>query len=164
MLLQSSCGDDQPVPRFVIQGETFVDVPGSLNAIETHSLIVREVDPLINSLLDINGMTAEQVSEILPGTALIRARSQNVDLSFINEISIRAISRIDPARSIEMFYMDEVRFNEDFEMPLLPSIADVKSILLEGKFDLEVRLQLRRFSPASFRMELLYELDAFSNL
>jgi hypothetical protein len=58
--------------------------------------------------------------------------------------------------------MDEVRFNEDFEMPLLPSIADVKSIMLEGKFDLEVRLQLRRFSPASFIMEINYELDAFS--
>ena len=60
-----------------------------------------------------------------------------------------------------MFYLSFVEFNEDNEMRLLPSIANLSSIMLDEQYDIELRLDLRRFPPTNFICDLTFELDVF---
>jgi hypothetical protein len=161
LLVVTSCGNDQGDPRFVIRGETFFDIPADLSTFGTQFLTISKQPTFIESLLTQNNLSREDVTSVLPAIATIRARNSSVEFDFINAISVRAVSRTDPSNNLEMFYLSFVEFNEDNEMRLLPSIANLSSIMLDEQYDIELRLDLRRFPPTNFICDLTFELDVF---
>lgn len=162
-LLFSACGDDNGDARFVIRGEAFIDIPANLGVIETHSFFIRKQPSFFNDLVQQNGLTAEDITAVLPAIATLRSRNTSVSLDFINEVSVRAVSRTNPSNNLEMFYLEFVELNEDQEIRFLPSIANLKSIIIEEEYDIEVRLTLRRFAPTNFLLDLAFELDAYAD-
>ena len=161
LLLATSCGNDQGDARFVIRGDTFFDIPADLSTFGTQFLTISKQPTFIETLLTQNNLSREEITSILPAIATIRARNSSIELDFINAVSVRAVSRTEPNNNLEMFYLSFVEFNEDNEMRLLPSIADLKSIMLDEQYDIELRLDLRRFPPTNFICDLQFELDAF---
>lgn len=143
-----------------MQGEVRLVIPSGLNTIETHFFIERDQRTFIANVLTNTGMTVDDVTQILPQRALLSSRS-GIDLDFINQISIRAVSRAEPDRSIEMFYLDFIQFNQDASIDLFPSIADLKTILLDESYDVEFRVMLRNFTPQQIIADFEYELGIY---
>lgn len=154
-----SCSSDDE-PRATLQGEVRLVIPSGLNTIETHFFIERDQRTFIANVLTNTGMTVDDVTQILPQRALLSSRS-GIDLDFINQISIRAVSRAEPDRSIEMFYLDFIQFNQDASIDLFPSIADLKTILLDESYDVEFRVMLRNFTPQQIIADFEYELGIY---
>lgn len=159
-LCLSACGDDFPDPVFTIKRDAQVSIPANLNTIETHSFFIRNHPIFLESQLRDNNMTLEDVAQILPANCRITARS-GIDLAFINSISLHAWSRSELGQRSEMFYRENIPFNEGGEIQLLASIANLKDIMQSGSYDLEVRIDLRSFSPSSFILEMDYEIGVY---
>lgn len=159
LLLFSSCNDAE-APSAFLNGEVRLTMPAGLNNIETHFFIERDQRTFVANVLSANNLRPEDITQILPIEASLTTRS-GLPLDYINEISIRAVSQADPSLSVEMFYMDFVQFNEDERIDLLPSIADVKSILLDESYDVEFRVTLRQFSAQTIIADFQYRLGLY---
>ena len=157
------CSDSNQVARFNIEQEAVLDLPAALNTFETHFFLIRNQESFIESLLQSNGMTINDVGEVRSSTATVIARNTAVDLSFIQDITIRAVSIANPSKNFEMFYLDPVQFNEDNRLDLLASLSDVRDVVLEGRYDLEIRITLRRFVPSNVTLDINFFLSVFES-
>jgi hypothetical protein len=157
--LFSGCSADED-PAAFLEGEVRLVMPAGLNSIETHFFIERDQRSFIANVLSANNLQPEDVTQILPLEATFETRS-GIPLDYINEISIRAVSIADPNISVEMFYLDFVQFNEDGLIQLLPSIADLKQILLDESYDIEFRVTLRQFSAQTVIADFRYRLGVY---
>lgn len=160
VLFLAGCGSTEE-PVDLVAGEVRLVLPAGLNTIETHFIIERDVINLIDNTLTSNGLQADQVTQILPNRATLTSRD-GTPLNFINEISVRAVSKADPDNSVEMFYLDFVQFNEDEEIVMLPSIADLSSILLDSRYDIEFQVTLRQFAPQTIFADFQYQLGIYN--
>lgn len=157
--LLTGCSADED-PAAFLEGEVRLVMPAGLNSIETHFFIEREQRSFISNVLSANNLQPEDVTQILPLEATFETRS-GIPLDYVNEISIRAVSIADPNISVEMFYLDFVQFNEDGLIQLLPSIADLKQILLDESYDIEFRVTLRQFSAQTVIADFQYRLGVY---
>ena len=138
------CGSDEQ-RLFDIELEADFTIGAGLNTFDTHYFIVRRVPTRIqNYLLNLDPSLVDQ---ILPTRAEITAPFNTIDFSIVREVSIWAISTRDPSVKKEIFYQDRIDFGEQKELRLFSSLSEVKEIFLEDKFDLEIRLNFRTFTP-----------------
>jgi hypothetical protein len=134
--------------------------PG-LNTIDTHVYTIRDIPSRFAEFASVNGIEPDSISTASPNQASLITVFQNIDYDFLETLSVWILSAEDPTDTQEMFYLDFVDFNEDEEVRLLSSIANVVDYLREGQFDIEIRLRLRNFSPAEINSRLLFNITAF---
>lgn len=144
LILFSSC-EDKETPLFKMNFESEFAIQAGLNTIETHYIIIQDVSSLIESYKATFNVTDEEISSILPSRATMSQIFSNYPYDYIDKISFWAVSNIDPTLRKEMFYMDFVPLNQDDELQMISSISNLKDIMLEGSFDLEVKLNFRSF-------------------
>lgn len=110
--------------------------------------------------LSTNGVSQASVTSISSGRAVFRSL-QNVDLSFIREISILAVDRETPDIKRELFYRTDIRFDEGFSIELLGSLSELKDILSDPLVDIEIVLDYRNTIPINFIGELQFTYLVF---
>ncbi len=159
-LFHWSCGDDQ-VALFDMELEARFTLPAGLNTVETHYFKIDEVPTFVNQYLANNGISQNEVGSIVANRAVMYAEFINLDLNFIQDISIRGSKVDDPDSQREFFYMDFVDINEDQEMQLFSSISELKDVVLDSIIDMEVRINLRGFSPTSLDSRIDFTLSVF---
>ena len=147
-----SCGSSDQTHEVPLT--TFIDVPAGLNTLETHFFIRRNIPSFYAENLSSFGLNDTQILQITGARAKIYNKVNSYDLNFISRISIYAVSPLDQNKKMEMYYLDLVNFNEGDEIVLLPATSNVKDILDNGKFDLEIRLNFRDYPPTNMRLDI----------
>lgn len=144
-VLQMSCGADVE-PLFTIDVEAEFILPPGLNTFDTHYFRINNVPTRAKNFLGAN-FDKSAIGRISANRAELNARFSNIDWSIVREISIHAISPLNPEVSKEIFYHDRVEFQGVKELQLLSSLSEVKDILVEDIMTLEVRINFRRTTP-----------------
>lgn len=151
--LLSCSKDNDLVYDFRLQ--TSLNVPPSLNTLETHYFFIRELPTFYKANLESRGISSEAVSLVNSSRGIFSTRFTSYDLAFIRLVTVSAISRKSGKR-VEMFYREDVPFNEDSDLQMISSLGNLKEILAEETMDLEIRLEFRSFPPPGLTLQLDY--------
>ncbi len=155
-----SCGEDQTA-LFNMELTADFEIPAGLNTIETYYFPIENVPTFYNQYLNSNGINDESVKHIYANRAVMFAKFINIDMDFVQDISILGARRDDPDSDKEFFYFDLVDINEDQELELFSSINDLKDIVSEEYIDLIVRIKFRAFTPTSLESRIDFSLSVF---
>ncbi len=142
IFLFSGCSKDEE-PRFSMPVEITVFLDKGFSTIETYTIEIYSVPNQIHTRLAQNGMTADQVTSIVAGRGQIIPVTPNVQYRLLNNLVVNA-SSVDDDNFNEMYYNDFVEFDHEGNLELLSSISELKDIMLDGVFDLQVKYNLRQ--------------------
>ena len=150
---------DAPDSLFQLNAEADFNLAPGLNTFETFYFPVQRVSTNYDLLS--NGTDPLLIGSIQPSRAIITAPFIDFDWSIVREVSVWAISIRDPEIRAEIFYQDRINFNEQNELRLFSSLSDVKQIMTEDAFNLEVRFNFRNITPAEIRCRI--EMNFLAN-
>jgi hypothetical protein len=155
-----SCGSDRSL-LFEVNNEIEFLLPGGLNTIETHVFVIRSVPTFYRSSLSTNGVAEEDVISISATKARLIGSFGQIDYDFIDEISVRALSKTDQGLNKEMYYQDRIPFNQRGDLELFSSISELKDILSEEVIDMEIRIRLRQSTAVQLQNKLIFNYAVF---
>jgi len=136
--LGSGCGDAVDYSYEVPMEVTF-DIPqGQINQFTELTVTVDNVPTDYTPYLEANATPATAVTSVQAGRCLLSSSFGNVDMGFLNDISVRARSIADPSQVEEIFYLTDFRFNEGPTVQLIGSGREVQSIMSETLVDIDV--------------------------
>ena len=155
-----SCGSDRSL-LFEVNNEIEFLLPGGLNTIETHVFVIRGVPTFYRSSLNSNGVAEGDVISISAAKARLIGSFGQIDYNFIDEISVRALSKSGQGINKEMYYQDRIPFNQQGDLELFSSISELKDILSEEIIDMEVRIRLRQSTAVQLQNKLIFSYAVF---
>ena len=133
---------------------TVFEVPANLNPVETHYIYVRNIPSLYKQTLETRGWTTESIKRISPSRARLYGRFGSTNVTIFSTISVRIVSRDGKNTKSEMYFQEEIPLVARTELDLRPTLSDLKPIISQENFDLEIRLQIRGFVPTSLPLQL----------
>ncbi|MBK8516990.1 MAG: hypothetical protein IPL55_12135 [Saprospiraceae bacterium] len=154
-LMFYSCEKDTVI-RYDVSLDAEFDIPSGLNTIETHYFIIRNVPTFYKQSADNRGVDTSSILNVLASKGLIASKFQDLDFDFVERISVYAISQKDPTLKREMYYLDIVPLTTGTQLRMLSSTTELKKILSEELIDIEVRLNLRKFTTTLIRARLSF--------
>jgi len=164
-LLLNSCNKDEHCGTFMkFEGRidaTFT-IPNGLNTIETHYFLIRNVPTNFRTLALANNRDIENINCIVASRGLMRAVFDDLRYDFIERIQVYAVTKNEPIKKREMYFLDFVPLNTGTVLPMASSTTELKEILLENDLiDLEVRLVLRDFPRGNIVTRLDFGFAVF---
>lgn len=153
LLLFSQCEKED---NFIFRGqfESRFVIPGGLNTLLTHYIILENVYTDFSRLSNNAGLNVEDIKSIQASYGRMLTLQGGQDLDFIQDISITAISRKDRKLKKEMYYSEFVPFVVDEEIKMQSGTAELKEILSEDYINIEIRLNIRNFVPNTIEATL----------
>lgn len=148
----TSCKQDEVEFIDILTVLVQIEVPAGLNSIETHYFEYRDEPTRINSILQANNLSEEQIGFIRPRSATLRSRATGEDFSFLQQAFIEIGTRTED--HIECYFVDRIPNNEDAVLDLIPNEVNMKSRLIQDFVDIRLALLLKRPSPSTFRAEM----------
>jgi len=142
-MIMGGCSNDEE-PRFIMPVEVPVFFPSEFNTIETHTIELFSVPNQIQTWLSQNGITVDEITSIVAGRGQFVPITSGIQYRLLNNMVIN-VSPIDSETDInEMYYNDFVEFDHSGNLELLSSISELKDIMVDGVFDLQVKYTLRQ--------------------
>lgn len=157
-----SCGDKN-VPLFTIDFQEQFTIPAGLNTIETYTFLIQDVPTLLESYKTTYNVSDEEIVSILPSRGRINQIFSNINYDFIQTVSIWMVSNLDPDVRYELYYLDFVPLNTGDELKLLSGISNLKELMNEASYNLEIKLRFRTFPPNQTDNLITFGLVANAN-
>lgn len=129
-------------------------IPGGLNTLETHFFILRNIATNYTNQASLFGVDTSTIKRVEGNKGLIRSRFNDVNLDFIERISIMLVSKKNPNIKRELYYLDFAPLNTRTELRMLTSNSAIKELLQEEFIDIEVRLLFRYVPPYDIRTDI----------
>ncbi|MEM9549249.1 MAG: hypothetical protein AAGA77_24905 [Bacteroidota bacterium] len=158
-----SCSDNA-TPLFFVDVERDFNVEQNLNPVETHFFILKNIPTNLEQNLEIFGLPEENISTIGPADAVLTTVSGLMDWSFVSWVEIYAVSRVDPNRKEQMFFIRSRDPGSRNELRLFNTLADLSDIMTEETIDLEIRLRTFTSVTGNFRARLLFNYAVFDEI
>jgi len=158
--LLTSC-DKETVVRYEVSIDAEFDIPTGLNTVETHYFILRNVPTFYKQNADIKGIDTASIVNVAAQSVRVDMGTITQMLNVLEKISIYAVSRKDPNKKREMYYLDFVPLTTGTQLKMLSSTTQLKDILSEEFIDLEVRLNLRNFTTSNIRAQIEFGYAVF---
>lgn len=160
LLLSASCKEKEDTrPGFDLQYQTQFDIPAGLGPFVVHHFYLRNIPTRFEQTLLQNGKLKEDIAAILTTQANLSGVFGDADFAFIEQISVKVYNETDPIGAIEAAYRFPVPLDPGNNLPLIPSLADLKGILEEPRLSLDVALWLRKTTQieTSVRLDLQFK-------
>jgi len=133
-----------------------------LSILETHNFIKSRIVIPIDLTASNNGISFSDIDQVVAQSAFLRPKfGDEINLDFINSVQISIIDQ-DQLRPREIFFMDFVPIGAKTQIELMPSLTDIKELVVGDKATLEVSLRFRQFPPQTFEMDLDMTFGAFA--
>lgn len=159
-LLSMSCNNDDAVELFTVTHISEFEVPAGLNTVETHFFIQPATNSPYDDLLESTGFEDASVGGITPKFCELTTAFGDIDLDFVRLVEIRVLDPFDPEYIREVFYLDPVPGNSRGTLRPFPGLLNVKEIIGQPTYGVEVRIIFRLPPPTTMRMRLLMEFSA----
>lgn len=161
-LLMASCKQDNRVELFEMNYFMDFTIDPGLNSIETFFYETNNppLSTLFQEKLDAADLEAADVIAIEPKFATLSAIFGDIDLDFIEEVSVHVLDPFDQNAPREVFYLEFVPFNTGTVIRPFPGLQNVKNVMQEKTFIIQLRLKYRTITPREVDMRLEIDLSA----
>ncbi|MGI9159441.1 MAG: hypothetical protein ACR2K1_06785, partial [Saprospiraceae bacterium] len=137
LLLSASCKKKEDTrPGFDLQYQTQFDIPAGLGPFVVHHFYLKNIPTRFEQTLLQNGKLKDEIAAVLTTQANLGGIFGDADFEFIEQISVKVYNETDPIGAIEAAYRFPVPLDPGNNLPLIPSLADLKDILEEPRFSL----------------------------
>jgi hypothetical protein len=157
-----SCHNDNRQELFVINHHADFTIQPGLNVIDTHIYTVFPIKSLVDQYLKSYGRTRDEVASFEPKRAYLSSIFEDVNLDFIDRVSVLIYDPYNPVDRVEFCYLDPVPFKNKVGIELFPGIADVSPWLDREYFGVEIRLNYRQVTPSLIQMRLDFDFRALA--
>ena len=161
ILVFFGCRPDREPIRFQMEyfDETFTIDPG-FDPILTHTIIYEIPTDYLFFKREFD-FEDEDIISITPRRLRISNITTNDDYDFLNEISVRIIDPESPQTPFEIFFHLPNNRNLGNVLDLVPNERDIKSIMMNDRFRIELNLiRFRQRPPTNItsRIELIFDV------
>jgi hypothetical protein len=153
-ILFLSCKKDNRVELFTIPDHVDFTIAPGLNTFDTHFYSLSPKTSPFESLLANSGHTHAEVISIEAKEAYLSSIFHDVNLNFIDKISVWIFDPFNPNDRIEFFYLEQIPYKNKTSIQLFPGIADISDWVDREFYGIEVRLNFREVTPSSTDMRL----------
>lgn len=161
MLTMTSCRPDVE-PLFIMEMEVDFEIPAGLSSILTHTFLIRNINNPLDGYSQTFGVDTSQIITIQPGRGELFAIFGETNYDFVNRVSVWITASDNPDFRRELFYLDFNNNNNNGNtLRLLSSASNIKRLLTDDTFDIEVKLDFRSFSPRLIENRLIFNLVAY---
>jgi len=157
-----SCNKDNRQELFELNHQVDFTIQPGLNTIDTHIYDISPLKSLLNDHLAATGRTIDEVGDIEAKSAILSSVFQDVNLEFIDMVSILIYDPYNPTDKIEFFYQDQIPYKNKTSIELFPGIADVSEWMKRDYFGVEIRLNYRQVTPSLTEMRLEFNLRVYA--
>lgn len=160
LLLSIACRKDRAEQIFEMTYPNFeFQFPAGLSQFQARVFAFPVVATDINNYLQQFSTDTSAIAAVRPLYATIR-NDNNLDFDFLEEVSVRICTPGTECSPFdEAFYLDNLRNRSLSRLQLLPTLRNMKPILSEQSFRLEIVFFLSEISPFSLdcRLEMGFE-------
>ena len=160
MALLGGCRNDQPQEIFTMEYMADFQLQAGLNTLETHFFRKSNLQSTYVQQLDAVGRQDSDIVSITPKYAEISTVFRDEDLQFIRQIFVRVFDPFHPEENQEVFYLDPVPSNSKTVVRPFPGLANVKDIMSQPFFGIEVGISLWQITPITYDMRIRFEMSA----
>ena len=158
--LVAGCQKDQRTEVFEVPGVMDFTIDAGLNTFDTHFYILSPYISAFPSRLEDFDLKPEDIISVEPKSAELASVFRDENLDFIERISLRLFKLDDPQFNREIFYFDPVPFQKKTVLRPFPGLSNVKEIVENQFFGIELRLDYRLVPQRSIDMRLEFLLSA----
>lgn len=142
------CNSDDTVPGFEMTYFREFEIFSGLNTFDTHVFQLPNFDAEYESFLTTNGVTEEQITEIVPKAFRISNLTGNITFEDLMRVRL-FMANTDGTLEREIAFLEPIPNNIGYQMDLVPTLADSKIIMEAGEFDLLLKLNYRSIPAQS---------------
>ncbi len=158
--LLSGCQKDQRTEVFEVPAIMDFTIDAGLNTFDTHFYVLSPYISAFPARLEDFNLEPEDIISVEPKSAELGSVFRDENLEFIERISIRIFRIDDPQFNREIFYFDPVPFQKKTVLRPFPGLSNVKEIVENQFFGIELRLDFRLVPQRSIDMRLEFLLSA----
>lgn len=156
-LVLLSCHRDKREELFTLNDHVDFTIQPGLNTFDTHIYAISPKISMLNDRLDDAGISPDKVVAIEAKRAYLSSIFEDVNLDFIDKISVYIFDPYNTNNKIECFYLEPIPFKDKVGIQLFPGIADVSEWLENDYFGIEIRLDFRQVTPSLVQMRLDFD-------
>ena len=149
-------------PGFEMRYQRDFEIPAGLGVFDTHVFELNAIQSNKAAFLTANGVLEEDITEIIPQNAQLSVNFANVEFLFVREVIVEIFTR-DEIRGREIFFREEIPQNTGIRINLIPSLPDVKDLILQDEFNIRIEMKLRDISPQFIETRFDFEFFAKVN-
>jgi hypothetical protein len=150
----TSCGKSD-VPEILVESRCDFIIKNTSTLVTTYAPILN-VPVFYNTTISNNSLD-DTNAEVLPYSCIIRGAFADIPYDFLQDIAVYAVSIKNPTVKKEMFYLENIPYNQGPILELFPSINNLKDIMQEDIIDIEVRVNLKKFVPLEFISDITFK-------
>ena len=158
-----SCHKDNRVELFKMTQVMDFEIKAGLNTLETHFFIQPAANSSYEEQLELSGFDESLVATIEPRFSQLSTVFQDVNLEFIRLVEIRVVDPFDPVFQREVFYLDPVPPNTRTVIRPFPGLTDVREIVSQPTYGIEVRIVFRFVPTSTYDMRLQMDFSVFGD-
>ncbi len=140
---------------------TTFTIPAGVNPTFPLVFEVNRLSTNIDFFLNQSSTDTTSITAINPTFGTLTALQNNQEYYFIEEVSVRicATDRVECSPADEVFYINDLRGRADNQIRMLPTLRNVRKLMIGQQFKLEVVFFLNDFSPYSIdsRLDMSFE-------
>ncbi len=157
------CNKDNRVELFQMTQVMDFEIKAGLNTLETHFFLQPAALSTYEEQLELSGFDESLVAAIEPKFSQLSTVFRDVDLEFIRLIEIRVVDTFDPTFQREVFYLDPVPPNTRNIIRPFPGLTNVREIVSNPTFGIEVRIVFRFVPRDNYDMRLQMDFAVFGD-
>ena len=157
------CNKDNRVELFQMTQVMDFEIKAGLNTLETHFFLQPAARSTYEEQLELSGFDESLVAAIEPKFSQLSTVFRDVDLEFIRLIEIRVVDTFDPTFQREVFYLDPVPPNTRNIIRPFPGLTNVREIVSNPTFGIEVRIVFRFVPRDNYDMRLQMDFAVFGD-
>ncbi len=119
-------------------------IPAGIGVFDVHHFQLKNIQTRYQQLLEQNQKQDSDIVGILTAESVLTGVFGDVNLDFIDQVSVRVYNESDPNDYIEVAYRQPVPLDPGNTLGLIPSLANSKRFLTGSRFSIDVVLWLRR--------------------
>lgn len=165
LLAGFSCKKDEGpelLPGFDMLYQQEFIIPAGISEFEVHHFQFENMTTRYEQYLSQHKKTDADITGVLTGKAAITGIYGDADLSFIDQVSIRVYDEATPNDYVEIAYRYPVPLDPGNNLPIIPSLADVKRFFKQSRVSVDVVLWLRQ--PTLQESEVRFDLQMKATL
>ncbi len=108
-------------------------------------------------------VSEEEIISVNGSRGIVFQKFRNeVNLNFINSITVDAVDPDDPTFTREVFFYEQFNFNQVDEIELFPSLPDIKDFIRDDRLSLQIEFIFNTPPPRTFDLAFNLEFGALA--
>jgi hypothetical protein len=148
-------------PLFEIFQEVNFTIPAGKDPISTHHFLIHDIPSFLNQHLTEKQISLSSIDQLYAGRGKILSIYSNANFGIISKISVWIYKKEDYENRVEIYYRDEVPLNLNGEIKLLSTGEDVREILKDDSYEMDVEIQFKNFVSQPIDCRFTYSFAAY---